>query len=408
MPRRHPKEKISCRFFTWLLGRRDDVWQADGRSNRPAVGRHSLGTDDYQEARRLLAELDLTMAVKHGLADAAALGAVRRDELTLEEGRKLYMDHVGRAPVAGGARPSSLKRYRAVFDKFIPFAVGKGVSTWDRVSTETLLAYAKHLLNEEYAYRTQYLELTTLKQTVLWLVKRGRLPADRRIELPLSKPEGSDTYCWRDAEVRAMLEHSRRQPGSAWLHDVILALATTGLRISELAALRWSDIDLEAETIRLVDETHSARRGRAAGPRTLKSGRGRTFPIQGELLPVLKALPRNPDGLVFHGPRGGRLKPDVARRVLIRDVLVPLADRFPTPSCEVGFADGRLHNFRHFFCSLCANRGVPQRVVMRWLGHKESRMVEHYYHLHDDEARRQMGRISLFDAGADGRVADGE
>ena len=45
---------------------------------------------------------------------------------------------------------------------------------------------------------------------------------------------------------------------------------------------------------------------------------------------------------------------------------------------------------------------------MRWLGHKDSRMVEHYYHLHDDEARRQMGRIKLFEEEAGGRVAAGE
>jgi integrase len=85
-------------------------------------------------------------------------------------------------------------------------------------------------------------------------------------------------------------------------------------------------------------------------------------------------------------------------------VLEPFSARFPTASGDVGFADGRLHSFRHFFCSLCANRGVPQRVVMRWLGHTESRMVEHYYHLVDEEARRQMARIKLFD-GADGRSA---
>jgi hypothetical protein len=36
---------------------------------------------------------------------------------------------------------------------------------------------------------------------------------------------------------------------------------------------------------------------------------------------------------------------------------------------------------------------------MRWLGQKESRMVEHYFHLHDEDARRQMQRIGQSDAG---------
>jgi integrase len=411
MPRPRRKEKVACKYFTWLLGRRDAVWQADGRSNRPDVGRHSLGTDNHEQARRLLVELDLTMAVKYGLADPAAMEPSEHPELPLEEGRRLYMEFVGRARVAGGVRPSSRKRYKAVFDKFLEYVQSKGPTTWNRVTTQTLLGYAAHLEAKSYAYRTQYLELTTLKQAVLWLLKKGWLPADHRINVPLHKSEGTDTYCWRPGEVRAMLEHCRDRPDLAWLEEVILALATTGLRISELAGLRWSDIDLDGGMIRLLDETTSSRRRgkkKEGATRTLKSGRGRTFPIQEELLPVLRGTVHHSDRSVFHGPRGGHLKPDVVRRVLIREVLDPLAARFPTSREEVGFADGRLHSFRHFFCSLCANRGVPQRVVMRWLGHKESRMVEHYYHLHDDEARRQMSRIMLFDEDSDGRAAVGE
>ena len=195
MPRRPVREKVACRYFTWLLGRRDAVWQADGRSNRPPAGRHSLGTDDHGEALRLLERLDLTMAVEHGLADPAALGPEHRDELSLDEGRRLYMDFVGRARVAGGVRSSSKKRYRAVSDKFFEYARGRGLTTWDRVNSRTLLAYAAHLDENDYAFLTQYLELTTPKQAVLWLVKQRHLPADRRIELHLEKPEGTDTYC---------------------------------------------------------------------------------------------------------------------------------------------------------------------------------------------------------------------
>jgi integrase len=279
------------------------------------------------------------------------------------------------------------------------------LKAWDRVTAQTLLGFAAHLESEGYAYRTQCLELTALKQAIHWLVKQGNLAADRRIELPMGKPRGTDTYCWREAEVRAMLDHCRGLPDLEWLARMILALAMTGLRISELSSLRWSDLDLEGGMIRLADETTSGRRRSRRQARTLKSGRGRSFPIREELLAELRCLPRHPEGSVFHGPRGGRLKPDVVRRVLIREVLKPLAGRFPTPGGEVGFADGQLHSFRHFYCSLCANRRIPQQVVMRWLGHKDSRMVEHYYHLHDDEARRQMGRIKLYDDEVGGSMA---
>ena len=44
---------------------------------------------------------------------------------------------------------------------------------------------------------------------------------------------------------------------------------------------------------------------------------------------------------------------------------------------------------------MCANRRVSERAVMQWLGHADSAMVRHYFHLHDTEAQRQMGKLNL-------------
>lgn len=95
---------------------------------------------------------------------------------------------------------------------------------------------------------------------------------------------------------------------------------------------------------------------------------------------------------------GGRLKADTVRNIFIRDVLTPLAPSFPYPDGEIGFSDGRLHSFRHFFCSLCAIEGMSQQVVMQWLGHRDSKLIQHYFHLHDKESCEQMRRITLSDS----------
>jgi hypothetical protein len=45
--------------------------------------------------------------------------------------------------------------------------------------------------------------------------------------------------------------------------------------------------------------------------------------------------------------------------------------------------------------------GIPEQTVMLWLGHRDSKMVRHYYHLHDDDAQRQMSKLkSVGGAGA--------
>jgi integrase len=137
--------------------------------------------------------------------------------------------------------------------------------------------------------------------------------------------------------------------------------------------------------------------------REVKSSRSRSFPIHPNLLKVLQSLPRV-DGYVFHGRRGGRLKPDTVRRVLVREVIQPLSAKFPTPEGEKGFQDGRLHSFRHAFCNTCANAGVPERVLMDWLGHNDAGMIRIYYHLHDKESRKQMNALDFL-GGAGGRSA---
>ena len=80
--------------------------------------------------------------------------------------------------------------------------------------------------------------------------------------------------------------------------------------------------------------------------------------------------------------------------ILVRDVIKPLESLFPSFADEQGFKDGRLHGFRHYFASMCAINGVSERVAMDWLGHHDSAMVRHYFHLNDAESRRQMQRLN--------------
>jgi integrase len=393
MPKPRVKQEVQAQYFRWLLGQRNGVYFADGRANATPLGRHSLSTRDPVEALAELKQLDLTMAVQLGLADATLIKTDACQILSWSDGRKVYESYIQRPAIAGGPRGSTAKRYRAVLDKFIAFAESQGRRTWNELNRQLLDDYAGWLDGESYEYATQYLELTTLKQVHKFLIENDHLPKSVAFSYPVRKPDGTDTYCWRPEEVAVILTHCNT-PDLCWLRYVIIGLAATGLRISELAGLRWTDINLERGLITLTDETMKKSRGKEK--RTTKSGRDRTFPIQESLRDILISLPHHSDGRVFHGPLGGKIKADTVRRILVRDVLTPLAGQFPSEPGEPGFVDGRLHSFRHYFCSNCANRGVKERVLMSWLGHRSSRMVHRYYHLHDDESIRQMQQVQLY------------
>jgi integrase len=385
---------VSGQFFRWLLGTRNGVYYADGRSGNPRdVGRHSLATRDRQEALQRLRRLDLVKAVEFGLAPQELLKSGQQALLPLEEGRERYLRFVARPPVQGGATAGTVKRYRAVLDKFLAFARSKGVCHWQQVSKDVLRRYGSWLEDQDYHDKTQYIELTVLKQVLKWLVGEQLLPLNSLVPLKLCKPQGTTTYCYTRPQVQAIVAFCRMRPDLAWLADLVVALSTTGLRIGEVAGLRWSDVDLERDVLRLKDTSRKARKSQRQQARKTKSHRDRTLPLHPQLRVILEGLPRPADGRVFHGPRGGTIKPDTVRNVLVREVLPELAEKFPARDDDPGIAAGRLHSFRHYFCSISADNDVPEQMLMAWLGHRDSEMIRHYYHLRQDEARKQMARI---------------
>lgn len=408
MPRKPKGQIIQSQHFRWVLYQRDDIYYADGRSgNDVNVGRHSLEARTLDEAQEALRQLDLVKAVQFGKADAKVLNQ-STDRLSLDDGWQNYKKFTERPAVAKGPGASTRKRYRAIMNKFMEFSGTRGVRYWDQVNKGLLLDYSGHLEDEGYEYATQYIELTTIKQIVKWLITENLLPTTCHIRLELSKAEGTTTYCYTPEEVVAMVHRCESEPSLHWLGHVIVGLACTGLRISELAGLRWSDLDEQLTRITLMDERRRGDRVHRATARTTKTHRDRSLPVHPDFRAVLQQIPRAKDGRIFHGPLGGVLKPDTVRVILCREVLTPLQKQFPAQADKKGIADGRLHSFRHYFCSVSANsKDVTEQMIKTWLGHRDSRMVKHYYHLHDDEAQRRMQQIKFVDrtpaASADGK-----
>ena len=406
MPRKPKKERVPGQYFVWLVGTRNGVYYADGRSNIHDLGRHSLGTRDRTEAFDQIPRLDLTKAVEFGMADPSVLKADSDDLLPLEEGRKRYMGHAARPAIQGGASRGTAKRYKTVFDKFAEFATGTGIRYWQHVNKDVLSRYGKWLEDRNYHDKTQYIELTVIKQALKWMMEEKLLPATNNFRLPLKKPTGTSTYCYTQEQVRAIISRCRADDRLRWLADVVVALSFTGLRIGELAELRWPDIDLEKGLVRLTDTTRRSRKSERHEARSTKSHRDRTLPIHDELRSILERLPHMSDGRVFHGRYGGKIKPDTVRNVLKREVLTPLAKTFPAVGGAPGISNGRVHSFRHFFCSMSADNGVPEQMLMAFLGHRDSAMIRHYYHMQQDEARKQMKKLPSLDSQGIATAAD--
>lgn len=395
MPRKS-KETVACQYYVWNIFIRAGVAYADGRRNTPNLGKHSLGVryDNKGAVTKALRDLDLQMAIDHGLVEPENVHT--GEEVRICEEWDQYMKRCERPAVLGGLSTSSQKRYRAVRDKHIEFCENQNVTSWRVVDKKHVERYAQWLTKNRYSDRTIYLECTLLKQIVKWLIEEEKkLPESHRIRLKLERSNDTDTYCYSSAEVTAMIALCREK-GLDWLGDILITLATTGMRIGELCTLRWASVDLERNTITLCDNRSSGmRKKRGKAITTTKGKRSRKVPIHPRLLDVLVNLSRRSDGMVFSGPRGGRAKPDTIRTILVRDIIEPLGERFPTAADDIGFADGRLHSFRHYFVSQAFLGGASEGEIREWVGHADSRIVERYRHLSNEDAQRKMGKIEF-------------
>lgn len=407
MPRPSKGERIDGEHYRWILQRRGGVYFADGRSNRPNLGRRSLSTRSLSTARERVRELDRKMAIKHGLVAACAEAGSKRPPVSLEQGMDDYLAYVGRPRSLGGARATTKKRYRPPLERFVGFIRKRGLATWQEVRAAHIRAYIHSIHDDDYCPSTQTLEGTVLKQVLKWLAREGSIEPVDLSNCRFVKSKVSNAYCYSDDEVRSMVAHCGTEPKLKWVGDVIVMLAHTGLRIGELRDLRWDDFDLEkdVESLTLRDTSLLERASNQKDARHTKSGRDRSIPLHPNILALLERLPRTPDGFVFHGPKGGRLKPDFLRRIFIRFVLKPTAKAAKLPE-GADFLRGRLHSFRHFFCSRAAEQGISELTIREWLGHSSSQMVARYYHQRTAAACREIRKLpSLV---SEGTKTDGE
>ena len=386
MPRKPNHPPILCEHFSWRLFRRDGVWYADGRNRTRDLGKHSLGTRERHVALESLKQLDHAMATRLGLVSRTMQEPSQ--EVPVSDGWRRYMQHCERPQVMGGCSPNTLKRYRAVRDKHIAFCVRNQVQHWAQVDRRHVEAYGQSLHRQEYADRTIHFELTQVKTVMKWLIDEQLLPASAQFKLRLSRPEGSDRYCYRREEVQAMLAHCLSIPELRWMHNVIAILAASGLRIGELASLRRSDIDLDADAIVLADERGSNIRRKLGIARTTKGRRTRIISLNPGLSTLIKALPRHPDGRLLHGPRGGRLRPKT-----VLDVL--------NPHCAPASFDGWLTaGWERPVAEAPQQAGGLGRTADRWTGFAAGRT--HFRARRAD--LRPTSRGSLVRAGAGTRL----
>jgi integrase len=162
-------------------------------------------------------------------------------------------------------------------------------------------------------------------------------------------------------EYERLLVVAQKRGESAYL--MVLLGGDAGMRLGEIVALEWRDVDLDA---RRLTVQRSDWLGHVTTP---KGGRLRRVPLTQRLAAALKAS---------RHLRGERVLCLTDGTPITRDRVIK-AIRAAQRVAHTQVAG--VHVLRHTFCSHLAMRGAPARAIQELAGHADLTMTQRYMHL---------------------------
>ena len=160
----------------------------------------------------------------------------------------------------------------------------------------------------------------------------------------------------------------------------------TGLRRDELLGLKWEDIDLAQDSLRVQRQIARINGEVIEGPLKTKNAY-RTLPLSADAVGVLQEQRKKGGSspYVFPSPTGGPISPDSVLHMLHRVLK------------RAGLSKVRFHDLRHTFATLALQNGVDIKTVSGMLGHYSAGFtLDTYTHVTTSakkEAANTMGSI---------------
>lgn len=376
-----------------IYKRKDGRWEGRYGAGRLPDGRaryRSVYGKTYREVKDKLLIKKRENCLAGGGENALPPGLTVRESVRLwmEENRTRWKE-------------STLATYRSIAEKHILPVIGRQtVSSFDEEAWRT---YFDGLRGQACTVRGKKLSETYLHQIFIllsqifhFLAKKYRcgrpelppLTSPVKTQMP-QPPEGSDLK-----KLEAYLITNARE-GDLTSLGVLLS-GCSGIRIGELCALQWKDIDLEKGSIlirktmqRIRTFSSSSETNGTAGETgtrviitTPKSRNSiREIPLPGFLVELLENSRKKGEaageGYVLKGKKKEYAEPRT------------LQYRFQAILKKLGIPGFNYHMLRHIFATNCISQGFDMKTLSELLGHSNVGTTMRIY-VHSDMERKKM------------------
>jgi site-specific recombinase XerD len=263
-------------------------------------------------------------------------------------------------------RPSTIAGYEQGFKDFLRLAGDLRLHSVTPREIERFLA-AKITQTSEWTARKDYAVLASAFETARrWkLISENPWRSVRKPRLRQVLP----TF-FSVAEFQILLTVIRDEQ----FRDLCILAIFTGMRMGELCALEWSDIDLERKTI-LVQNKEGF---------LTKNSRNRIVPLSEVAVSLLRGRAIQPTSSRVFQRKGEKLTKNYVSKVFKYYVRkAKLNDRL------------HFHSLRHSAGSLMVQAGVPIYAVQRILGHVSIATTQIYAHLQTENLHSEVNKIPI-------------
>jgi len=265
--------------------------------------------------------------------------------------------------LADGKSTTTVASYTGDVRGFLAWLGSKGTGFDGKLTRFQVTAYRRHLVESGYEANTVNKKVNSLRCFNLFLVETGAAsevvvhPGKDRAKVALGSERQVEVFS--EEEVERILFHAQDRARCSTRDALVVTLLLyTGIRVSELVAIKLPDIDLPALTLRVLG----------------KGGKYREVPLRFEVMDAArqymeterKQSPHRDSDFLLLTQRAGHMDKNTVNRLL--------AKHGKTLGIEM-----KPHKFRHTFCTRLVRRGVPLSTVAMLAGHASVQTTARFY-----------------------------
>ncbi|APH05863.1 tyrosine-type recombinase/integrase [Bacillus weihaiensis] len=276
---------------------------------------------------------------------------------------------------------STLESYKVILKQFEDFCTTNELLNVEDITVNTIKKYLIYCQKKGNNATTTNSKLQRIRAFLNYMIECEVIEKNPAKKIQKAR-EDIKIDVFTDYHIKQMLNYYRRLKNREHAfhsyrdYTIIVTLLGTGVRLSEMCALKWSDIDFTQQTMSLFG----------------KNRKRETIPVTEKCMKELSAykvfceqhFKGNLNEYIFTNQKNEQITPNAVKNV------------FKRLSKIMNFRDVRLssHTFRHTFCQKCIQAGMSTFAIQKLMRHSNISVTEKYAAMWGNDLKEQNDRYN--------------